>query len=188
MAEIEGIEELIEEVDGEIAGEAEGVEGEEAAEIEEEITEAREATSNLGNVVNSLKKLNDLARPFVKFVAENAAVAAIFYGVNVGLKKLTAKKPGDASAQKQYQKIHAMGQFLTGSADLSKKVSDWLHAHKDEMIDLEGIQVPLIAIFTKYTNPLEDVRKCMIHVHFQYSNNVGSWHFLMQILPTVATL
>ena len=162
MAEIEAIGDLIEGVEGDIEGEAadigEEIGEEEAAELEAEVAEAQQATSTLSKVVDGLKKLGNLTWKFTKFIAETAATGAIFFGVTIALKKLMATSSGgDPAAQQKYKKIKAVSEFITSASELSKKVSDWLDAHKDDMITLDGLQIPLISIFVKYTNPLGDV-------------------------------
>lgn len=141
------------------AADTEGLSEEEVTELQEEAAAAQEATTQLGNVVEGLKKLGDLTLAFTKFVMQNAAIGAIFYGVTIALKKLTARSSGAdaAAAQQKYEKIKAISGFITSSSDMSHEVSDWLHDHKDEYITLDGIDVPLISIFVKYTGPLEDV-------------------------------
>ena len=161
MVELE-IGEIFEEAEGAIEGEteaaeAEGIEGEEMEEIEAEAAEASKASKVLGEVVKGLNTLGDLSLPFIKFVMKNAATGAIFFGVTVLLKKIMTKQPSDKKAQHKYKKIKAISQCIQSATELSKKVSDWLQAHKDEMITLEGISVPLISIFVKFTAPLKDV-------------------------------
>lgn len=157
---MEEVGEIIEEaVDGigDEAADLEGLGEEEAAEVEAEAAEAREAATTLDKVVDGLKTLGDLTWTFTKFVVKNAAVGAIFYGVTVALKKMTEKPSGGSQAEQKYKKIKAISTFITSSSELSKKVSDWLAAHKDDMITLDGISVPLVSIFVKFTNPLGDV-------------------------------
>ena len=141
------------------AADTEGLSEEEISELQEEAAEAREATNQLGNVVEGLKKLGNLAWSFTKFAMQQAAIGSIFYGVTIALKKLTGRSSGaDADAAKQkYDKVKAVSVFITTTSDLSKEVSDWLEEHKDEEIILDGIKVPLISMFVQFTDPLEDV-------------------------------
>ena len=158
MAELfEDALEVIEESEDGIEAETEGLEGEELEEVEEEAAEASSASKTLGNVVEGLKSVGDLTMSFVKFVVKNAAIGAVLYGVTVVLKKLTAKDPSNKGAQQKYNKVKKISEFITSETKKSKEVSDWLKVHQNEMITLGGIQVPLIAIFVKYTKPLEDV-------------------------------
>lgn len=139
--------------------------GEEDALLDSEsdvVAEATEGTSRLSQVLEGLKKLGNLGLDFTKFVVKITAVGAIFYGVTVAMKKLTAaisgEAGGDSAATKQKAtKIKAMSQFLTSSSELAKEVSEWLAAHKDNTITLDGIDVLIVAIFNKYTKPLENV-------------------------------
>ncbi len=165
MAEFEEIAEIIEEAGEGIedeAADAEGIEGDDLVELEVEAAEAAEASATLGRVVEGLKALGDLTLSLVKFVGKTAAVGAIFYGVTVALKKLTARAPTDQGAKQKYAKIKKVSQFITSASDLTKKVSDWL---KDDKITLDGIEVPLIAIFVKYTTPLADVSRARAPAH-----------------------
>ena len=134
---------------------------EEKEELEREVEETKESTSKLKETVDSLKELGDNpVVAFGKFIVKIAAIGAIFYGVTVGLKKLTAviEGGGDAPAKKQKaSKIKSISQFITSASELSKEVSKWLAAHKNDMVKLEGIDVPVDAIFVKYTGHLEDV-------------------------------
>ena len=150
----EAIEGMGEEAD---AAAEEGLDAEEVAEVEAEAQEASAASRALGEVVEGLKALGNFAGPFIKFVVKNVAIGAIFYGVTVALKKLTAKEPGNQQAKQQFNKIKSVSDFIRAASDLSKKVSDWLKEHEKDYITLEGIQVPLISIFARYTDPLADV-------------------------------
>lgn len=161
IAEVIG--EAAEGIEGE-AADAAGLGKEAAAEVTQEAAEATEATSKLGKVVEYFKglKWGELAWTFSKFVMKNAAIGAIFYGTTVALKKIFATSPQGARGQSEqkYKKIKAISAFITSSSDLSKTVSDWLNSHKEDMITLDGISVPLISIFVKFTDPLGDVSAC----------------------------
>ena len=153
---VEVVEEATEGIEG-AAADAEGLGEAEAAEVEAEAAEAQADVSTLGKVVEGLKSLGDLTLTFTKFVVKNAAIGAILYGVTVALKKMTVQPSASAQEKQKYKKIKSVSKFITSASDMSKKVSDWLTANKDKMITLEGMQLPLISIFVKYTDPLGDV-------------------------------
>ena len=104
-----------------------------------------------------MKTLGNLTLDFTKFVVKNAAIGAILFGVNVVLQKLTATRPHDQAARQEKKKIESISQFIKSESQLTKKVNNWLKAHKDDQIKLEGIQMTLISVFVKYTTPLGDV-------------------------------
>lgn len=166
---LEEVEEILGEVDEALENEnGEGLDPSEAEELDAEIEAAQEGTSKLDKVVKGLKKLGDLTLDFTKFVVKTVAIGGIFHGVTVGLKKLTALAGGDAGTKQKYTKIKAISEFIRSSSELSKAVSDWLDAHKDDMIKLDGMDVPIVAIFVKYTNPLGDVSAqfmCDIYIY-----------------------
>ena len=109
MAEFEEIEEIIDDavngIDDE-AAEGDELGEEERHELEEEAAEAAQAGRAL---VKALNKLGDFTVSFLKYVAKEAAVGAVFYGVSVLLKKLLEKNP---AAQQQYKKIKAISEFI----------------------------------------------------------------------------
>ena len=166
MAEeaIEVIEEVEEGINAEAEAAAEdGLSAEEVEELEAEAAAARENVSTLGKVVDFMKSLEipETLKTFGKFVVKNAAIGAIFFGVNLALSKLVkvdGQKGGDSKAAKaKYAKMTALSTLLDDISKTSKTTMDWLQAHQKDTITLDGIQVPLIDIFSKYTVPMGDV-------------------------------
>ncbi|XP_064652194.1 uncharacterized protein LOC135502923 isoform X2 [Lineus longissimus] len=161
MAEFEEVFEVFEEAESGIAEEGEAMEGldaEEMEELQEEANVARQNVSTLRSVVDYIKDLNipGALKAFTKFVVKNAAVGAIFYGVTVLLSKLAKQSKGSKAAQAKYEKTYALSTLIDDMTKTSQKAVDWMKAHENDTIDLEGISIPLIDIFTKYTGPMGD--------------------------------
>ena len=126
-------------------------------EWQEEVEEDKKCISTFREALESLKRLPTPVKAIGQFMAKMTAIAAIFFGVTVGLMKLQQKIEGDPATKKKAAKIKAFSQFITSAAELSKTVADWLAEHKDEEIKLEGIAVKVGSIFEKYTGELETV-------------------------------
>ncbi|XP_022100804.1 uncharacterized protein LOC110984689 [Acanthaster planci] len=160
--------EVIEAAEEAIGNEAEaaeeaGLDEEELEEVEKEVAEVKENVSKLGKVAEYLKSLEipQTLLKFTKFVVKNAAVGAIFYGVTVALTKLSqpsssggSSSGGSQAAKTKYNKINALSSLIAELTDISQTVTDWLKGHQDDTITLDGISVPLIDIFSKYTTKM----------------------------------
>lgn len=164
MAKLEEIIELGEEVGEEVGEEAGEEAAEEAAEEEvaEEMAEVRENVGRLRRCINALKEINwgQVVIQVAKFVAKNAVIGGIFWGVTVGLNKLIAKSSGSEklALQTKQKKIKAMAHLLSDISDCFKKLADWIEEKKDITVDVGGgIVVPLPDVLIKYTKPLEKV-------------------------------
>ncbi len=147
------------------AGETEGLTEEEAEELDAEADAAKENVSKLGEVVESIKSLDvpSILKKFGIFIAKQVAIAAVFYGVSVALKKILAKsgtggsRPS-AAAKDKIAKIKALQALIKDLNDDSHTLLKWLKDNQDAMIDVGGgITVPLPDIYTKYTKPIGDV-------------------------------
>ena len=87
-------------------------------------------------------------------------IAAIFYGVNVALSKLTAAAKGDAKKEpsQKLQKTKAMSKLLADLQSMLNKLLAWTSKHKNESVDVgDDISVPIPDLFFKYTKPMENV-------------------------------
>ncbi|KAF4081770.1 hypothetical protein AMELA_G00164850 [Ameiurus melas] len=157
MAEVEifeAVEEAIEEAE-------EGIEElpEEAQEeLKEEIVEAREAIQELSTTQNKfqefLKSVGNCVVEVTKFTLKNVAIGAILWGVNVALNKLLPHPDQKESKTRMRNVIKALQDVINTEAAINKKALEWMEAHKDDTINLDGFDVPLEAILTKYIKPL----------------------------------
>lgn len=157
MAEFEGIDEVIEECSEGLDEEAEGAT--EGA-LQEEIAEAQENVSKLGKLVDSLKSLEipQILKSFTKFIAKNAAMGCIFFGVNVLLKKLVGQSTGAQALerQKKQKKIKAFSQVISDITNDSHIVAKWAKDKEKVQVDVgDGIIVPLPDLLSKFTSPME---------------------------------
>lgn len=165
MAEFEEITELMEQTEGGIeeeAGDTEGLTEEESEELEEEAEETKENVSALGKVVDFVKGLEvpQVLKSFAVFVAKNAAMASVFYGVGFLLKKLMAKSSGDKEQQNQrmHEKVKAVATLISDISKILTELCNWFNDKKNVDIDVgDGIKVPLPDVFTKFLKPLENV-------------------------------
>lgn len=161
--------EVFEEVLGEMTESEEGIEaeageaGEEGEELAEEVKEASESVSGLRKSVDFLKSLQlpQVVRSFVEFVAKNAAIAVVFYGANVLLKKMFEQSSGgdrQKIGQKQ-KKVKAIAQLIKGINDVLNKLANWTKKNEDLTVDVgDGITVPFPDLLSKYTKPMGKVR------------------------------
>ncbi len=58
-------------------------------------------------------------------------------------------------------KIKALSALLSDINTTSKSLTEWLKAHQSDSITLDGISMPLIDIFTKYTTEMQKVSLCL---------------------------
>ena len=173
MAELEEIGEFAEEAEGglEEAGEdAEGLDAEEEEALEEEVAESTESAGKMKDVIKSLKEIDVVAvlKKFTVFIAEQAAIAVVLYGVNVVLKKIfeEGKKKGGGSGgdSAKLAKTKALSTLISDISTTSKTLTKWLKDHESDTITIDGdITVPLTDIFYKYTTKMTTVRyRCAV--------------------------
>ncbi|XP_072023113.1 uncharacterized protein [Amphiura filiformis] len=163
MAEFEEIAEIIEEADEgfEDAGEeVEDMSDEERQEFKEEVTEAKENEEELSRDATEFKKFSKVKaiKKVAVFVGKNLPIGVIFWGVNLALTKLIKIGSGDQqqSNKNKLAVIKAIIALIKAETVDSKKLLDWMKLHTDDTIILEGIEVPLEAIFHKYLIPISD--------------------------------
>ena len=173
MAEFEEIEEIFGETE-------EGLESEEMeAEEEAEIAEIKEAKANVKELSEDANTFKDMAnkystkayvKKFAIFAAKNAAIAAILFGVNLGLEKLYKKITGDSDekqrAKERLDKVNCILKLIKTETDDCTKLKDWMQKHTDDTITLDGIEVPLGSILFKFTGPLSDVSVISQYITF----------------------
>ncbi len=164
MAEFEEAAELLGEADEGVDGEAADADElpeEEREEFEEEAKEASENVEELGGITKKLKDLDipQLLKKFAVFVVEQAAIGAIFYGISLVLKKLTSSGGGgDSAANKQkLAKTKALSALIQDLTNTSNVLVKWLKEKQDVRVTLDGIQIPLVDLFTKYTDTIQTV-------------------------------
>ena len=164
MAEFEEIGEIFEDCEERLEGEAAAAEEGEVA--EEVATEAKEASENVALLKRGVEVLEKLSVPqalrsFTIVILKNAAIAGIFYGVNVVLTKLFGKASdhGEKQAiQKKKMKVKAVTQLLSHIAKASSKLADWIKAKENVSVDVgDDITVPLPDVLSKYTQPIGKV-------------------------------
>lgn len=165
MAELEIGVELTEEVtdfetfcteeSGEITGEA-------AEELETLLEKAKMGVEDISSTERFIKECISKATPYMKrglnFLAKNAVIAVILYGVNYVLSKIS--HGGQGKGDKQILAfISAVLKVLDTETNMSKTMAAWLKDHKDDMIELDGIEIPLDALLYKYFEPVFQVSK-----------------------------
>ncbi|XP_072023165.1 uncharacterized protein [Amphiura filiformis] len=145
MAEFEEAFEVIEE--SEEALESEEVDAvddmteEEKAEFEEEVADAKKNVAELSKDASEFKKfsITEASKKFGSFVAKNVAIGSILYGVNLSLAKLTTGGGSDAEKKSNKNKaavVKAITTLIKTETDDSKKLREWMDAHKDETVTL----------------------------------------------------
>lgn len=156
MAEIEEVIEVVEEV---IEGAEEGIEElpeEIQEEVAAEVAEARTEVAEFSKVAETLKtflKFVTTSIPKVTaFVLKNVAIGAILWGVNVSLNKLLPHQSSDA--KKKRAAVKALTTVIKTETDLSQRSLDWMKEHKDDQITLDGFEVPLESVLSKYLTPI----------------------------------
>lgn len=172
MAEFEELEELFEDIDeaGDDAaedGEMDELDEEEQEEMEEEEKEMEESKKELKDTSTKLKelggKLVENIKEFGKFFIKCSAMAAIMFGVNLVLSKLIhGKKTSSAdkdTAQKKKKVVTKVNTLLKKESDLGTKITNWLVAHENTNITVEGMTIPLISIFQVYVKEVEKASK-----------------------------
>ncbi|XP_033898449.2 uncharacterized protein LOC117425562 [Acipenser ruthenus] len=160
MAEIEdifeGVEEAIDGADDDI----EDLSEEAQEEIKAEVAEARAEVAELSKVSETLKTLLQYVTTsipkIVGFVVKNLAIGAILWGVNVVLNKLLPDKQQSKDVQRKRAVIKALTAIIKNETGLSEKLLKWMTDHKDDMIQLEGFEVPMESIIQKYIGPVSD--------------------------------
>ena len=165
MADIEEALEIGDDVDAEIQNEVGDEELDDAE--KEKIEEVKENVGKLRSALNSLKEFEwgQAVKDFVKFVVKNAAVGAILWGVMIALNKAISKSSGTEKTtnQKKQKKIQALAQLISDVSTYIKDLADWMQAKKDVTVDAgSGIMVPLPDVFTKYTQPMQEVSSLTI--------------------------
>ncbi|XP_061587586.1 uncharacterized protein LOC133452351 [Cololabis saira] len=171
----EMIEEIEDYVDG--ADEAAGdLTEEEKAELEREVAEAKEAVSELSQTFQSFKEILHNLKPVLwsitKWLAENIAIAAVFWGVSTGLSRLTK---GESSKEKKMKRdvISAVIRVIKSETDLSQKALTWTKDHQDDTITLEGFPVPLESIMAKYLTPVSTAVEEAFHIAKRLQTKIG---------------
>lgn len=152
-----------------IAGETEEGEAmtsEEAEALEKQGAEAKEEVSSLRKSVNSMKKLNEpeAEESFTDVVIKNVAIAAIFFGVNIFLKKLIAHSNGDEKQKigDKQKKVTAMAQLMKGITHFAQELVKWTKENEGLMVGVgDGITVPFPDILSKFTTPMHKVRSIL---------------------------
>ena len=136
---------------------------EELEEFNEEIAEAKENVENLGKDVEEFKKFSviESLKEFGFFLGKTAAIGSIFFGVNLALSKIVKLAGGSEEEKKSNKRkldvVKAITALIKTETDMSKKLLDWMKEHKDDTVTLDGIEVPLEAVFHKYLGPISDV-------------------------------
>ncbi|XP_008294738.1 uncharacterized protein PF11_0207-like [Stegastes partitus] len=151
---IEGAEESIEAAGEEV----EGMPEELREEIELEVAQARSEVVEFSRVAETLRAFSEFARTNIpkvaKFIGETVAIGVILWAVNVCLDKLfNHRKP---EVKKRRDAIKALTSVIKTQTDLGNKTMEWMKEHKDEIITLEGIEVPLEATIAKYITPVSE--------------------------------
>lgn len=142
--------------------EAEAGEAEEDEELAEEVKEATESVSALRKSIDYLKELGlpEAVKDFAGFVIKNAAIAAVFFGASVLLKKLFGSSSGGEKrkiGQKQ-KKVKAVAQLIKDINDVFNKLAKWTKENENLTIDVgDGITVPFPDLLSKYTRPMGKV-------------------------------
>ncbi|XP_017340775.1 uncharacterized protein LOC108274852 [Ictalurus punctatus] len=158
MAEFEEIIKAVEDGIEEAEEASEGLSGEAREEIEEVIAETRTAIEELSTTQNKLqeflKSIGNCVAKVAKFTAETVAVGAILWGVNVALNKLLPQHDQKETKTRMRNVIKALSDVINTEATINKKVLEWMEVHKDDTITLDGYEVSLEAILTKYIKPL----------------------------------
>ena len=181
MAEFEEIAEVLDEAEDGIAEEAEEAEDldpEEKEELEKDVAEAKESVSRLRQVVDAMKEISvtQVLKSFSVFVAKNAAIGAVFYGVTVALKKIFGSSESGSSAsadaEQKLAKTQAISTLITDESTISQTLSDWLKEHEDETITVSDIEVPLTDIFYKYTKEMASVSCTQFHGHYAVDSTI----------------
>ncbi len=176
MAEIEEVAEFSEEAEAgfedaaaEDAEDAEDLDPEEKEELENEVDESKESAGKMQKVIDSVKELDvvQVLKKFTVFVAKQAAIAVVFFGVNVALSKMYQQSQpqgrggGGESQGKGKQKLKktkALSSLISGISTAAKTLTDWLKSHQSDTITVGmGISVPLTDIFMQYTVKIEQV-------------------------------
>ncbi|XP_041130745.1 uncharacterized protein LOC121329278 [Polyodon spathula] len=157
------VEEIIEGVEEAIDGAEEGIEElpeEIQEEIQAEVAEARVEVEELFKISKTLKTLLEYVTTSIPkiagFVAKNVAIGSILWGVNVTLHKLLPYEYQSKDLERKRAVIKALTAVIKNEADLSEKLLKWMKDHKDDMITLDGFQIPLESIIQKYIGPVSD--------------------------------
>ncbi|KAB5565270.1 hypothetical protein PHYPO_G00239230 [Pangasianodon hypophthalmus] len=158
MAEIEeiveGVEEAIEGAEEGIEELSEEVQEEIQAEIAETRTVIEELTTTESKLRGILKSLGSCVSDIAKFTFKNIAIGAILWGVNVALNKLLPQGHQQETKTKIRNVIKALSDVINAEAAINQKTLEWMKAHENDKITLDGIEVPMEAILTKYMKPL----------------------------------
>ncbi|KAF5890381.1 uncharacterized protein DAT39_019901, partial [Clarias magur] len=156
MAEFEEIAEVIEEGIEEAEEGIEELSAEERAEVEAEIAETRTVVEELSTTQSKLQEflssLKSWSIGVIKFTAKNIAIGAILWGVNVALNKLLPHAQETKTRMRAV--IKALSDVIKAECTMNQKVLGWMKAHEDDIITLNGIDIPMEAILTKYISPI----------------------------------
>ncbi len=177
MAEFEEAAGLIGEVEDGIKDEDETTEEEEKLPKEEKEQlekEAKEANKNVKELAGITKKLQDINVPqllkqFTGFIAEQAAIAAVSYGVNVVLENIAASVGGSGgesseSAKRKLTKMKSLSILIQDLSNTSHDLLQWLIDEQKVTVDLgSGFIVHLPDIFTKYISGIQTVSQLSMH-------------------------
>lgn len=144
------------------AAEAEDLSPEEEEEIQEELKEAKVSAGRMQKVIDSLKSIDvpQVLKSFTKFIAKQAAIAVVFSGVNIILRKLIEQGKVSGQSKENQQKLaktKALSALFDDISTTSNTLTDWLKDHQKDTITLDGIQIPLTDVFYKYTEKMETV-------------------------------
>ncbi|XP_027012251.2 uncharacterized protein LOC113648923 [Tachysurus fulvidraco] len=151
---IEGVEEAIEGAEEGIEELPEEAQEELRSEIAETRTVIEELSTSQSKLQEFLSTLKDCVSTVVKFTAKNIAIGAILWGVNVALNKLLPH--GQSETHKRMSNvIKALSDVISTEIKINEKALDWMKIHKDDTISLEGIELPMEAILSKYLTPIE---------------------------------
>ncbi|GAA6081355.1 uncharacterized protein LOC113656467 isoform X1 [Tachysurus ichikawai] len=144
---IEGVEEDI----GELSEEAQEA-------LRSEIAETRTVIEELSTTQSTLQKflltLKDCVYTVAKFTAQNVAIGAILWGVNVTLNKLLPHSQSETH-KRMSNVIKALSDVISAEVKINQKALDWMKIHKDDTICLDGFELPMEAILSKHLTPIE---------------------------------
>ncbi|XP_016317977.1 uncharacterized protein LOC107670028 [Sinocyclocheilus anshuiensis] len=128
-------------------------------EMAEEIAEAKVEVQEISKESSVIKKCIVNVSTGIKdlgiFMAKNAAIGVILWGVNVTLAKLFPKGQGQSEKQK-CALIKEVIQVIKTEICISKRMAKWLEDHKEETVILDGIEIPLESLISTHIKPVSD--------------------------------
>lgn len=166
---IEGVEEGLDAAEEGIADLSEEVQ----EEIMAEVAEAREEISIFSRAAEALKDLllNIPLKKLAMFLIKNSAIGVILWGVNTLLTEMYARHKSE-DIQKKRCAVKALTSLIKTETEMVKTTVEWMKEHKDDTIVLDGIEVPLESVMTKYINPLSEV--CQHHCTLSNTSHILS--------------